>query len=129
MIGAVSTLPRSNMPPMLEVELKFQVPTAARRAVQAEVERGVSHRTRLRAIYFDTPDRRLAAACIALRLRHEGSGWVQTAKASGSDAMQRLEHNVALAAGRPHGARPSFAHHTTSAPQTALTPRAAYPGR
>ena len=70
MIGAVSTLPRSNMPPMLEVELKFQVPTAARRAVQAEVERGVSHRTRLRAIYFDTPDRRLAAACIALRLRH-----------------------------------------------------------
>ena len=104
MIGAVSTLPRSNMPPMLEVELKFQVPTAARRAVQAEVERGVSHRTRLRAIYFDTPDRRLAAACIALRLRHEGSGWVQTAKASGSDAMQRLEHNVALAAGRARAA-------------------------
>ena len=104
MIGAVSTLPRSNMPPMLEVELKFQVPTAARRAVQAEVDRGVSHRTRLRAIYFDTPDRRLAAACIALRLRHEGSGWVQTAKASGSDAMRRLEHNVAFAAGQARAA-------------------------
>lgn len=104
MIGAVSPLPRPNMPPMIEVELKFQVPAAARGAVQASVERGASHRTRLRAIYFDTPDRRLAAAGIALRLRQEGSGWVQTAKASGSDAMQRLEHNVALAAGQARAA-------------------------
>ncbi|HRP27528.1 MAG TPA: CHAD domain-containing protein [Burkholderiaceae bacterium] len=88
---------------MIEVELKFQVPAAARRAVQAAVERGASHRTRLRAIYFDTPDRRLAAAGLALRLRHEGSGWVQTAKAGGADAMQRLEHNVALPA--PKAAR------------------------
>lgn len=104
MIGAVSTLPRSNMPPMIEVELKFQVPAAARRAVQAAIERGASQRTRLQAIYFDTPDRRLAAAGIALRLRQEGRAWVQTAKADGADAMQRLEHNVALAPGQPRAA-------------------------
>lgn len=84
------------MPPMTEVELKFQVPADARRAVDAAVARGASQRTRLQAIYFDTPDRRLAAAGIALRLRKEGRRWVQTAKAVGTDAMQRLEHNIAL---------------------------------
>ncbi len=86
------------MPPMIEVELKFQVPAAAQRAVQAAIERGAAQRVRLQAIYFDTADRRLAAAGIALRLRKEGKGWVQTAKAGGPDAMQRLEHNVALPA-------------------------------
>ncbi len=84
------------MPPMIEVELKFQVPATARRAVEAAVERGTSRRTHLQAIYFDTPDRRLAAAGVALRLRREGRQWMQTAKAAGADAMQRLEHNVPL---------------------------------
>ena len=53
---------------------------------------------RLQAAYFDTADRRLAAAGLALRLRKEGRRWVQTLKGAGADALQRLEHEVALAA-------------------------------
>ena len=82
---------------MTEVELKFQVPAKARQAVEAAVARGASRRTRLQAIYYDTPDRRLAAASVALRLRKEGRVWVQTAKADAADAITRLEHNVPLA--------------------------------
>ena len=95
---------------MVEIELKFQVPEAARRAVDAGVAAGDSRRTRLQAIYFDTPDRRLAAADIALRLRKEGRRWVQTLKAAGPNAMQRFEHNVPLlgAMGVPAGTVPRF---------------------
>ena len=89
--------PPPSAPSMFEIELKFQVPEATRRAVEQAVATGASQRTRLQAIYFDTPDRRLAAAGIALRLRKEGRRWVQTLKAAGPDAMQRLEHNVPLA--------------------------------
>lgn len=81
---------------MLEIEVKLHVPASARHAVDAEVAAGVSRRTRLQAIYFDTPDRRLAAAGLALRLRRSGRRWVQTLKAGGPDALQRLEHEVEL---------------------------------
>jgi inorganic triphosphatase YgiF len=81
---------------MFEIELKFQVPDQSRPAVDAAVRAGDSRRTRLQAIYYDTPDRRLAAAGLALRLRKEGRRWVQTVKAAGPNAMQRLEHNVVL---------------------------------
>jgi len=81
---------------MTEIELKFQVPAESRAAVAAAVAgRGATARTlRLQAAYFDSPDGRLAAAGVALRLRREGARWVQTAKAAGEDAMTRLEHNV-----------------------------------
>ncbi len=93
---------------MFEIELKFQVPAASRRAVDAAVGAGDSPRTRLQAIYFDTPDRRLAAAGMALRLRKEGRRWVQTLKAAGPNAMQRIEHNVPLSGAMsvPAGAVP-----------------------
>ena len=83
---------------MFEIELKFQVPPAARHAVDAAVATSDrARRTRLQAIYFDTPDRRLAAAGLALRLRKEGRRWVQTLKGAGPNAMQRFEHDVPLA--------------------------------
>ncbi len=93
---------------MFEIELKFQVPDASRRAIDAAVRAGDSRRTRLQAIYFDTPDGRLAAAGLALRLRKEGRRWVQTAKAAGPNAMQRFEHEVPLigAMSVPAGAVP-----------------------
>jgi inorganic triphosphatase YgiF len=83
---------------MLEIELKFQVPPAQREAVRRAVQGrgGPAPRRRLRAIYFDTADGRLAAAAIALRLRREGARWVQTLKASTAHTGQRLEHEVVL---------------------------------
>src|SRR5690606_17761489 len=80
---------------MSEQELKLHVPAAARRAVQNEVQQGNASRIRLHALYFDTPDRELARARIALRLRQEGRDWVQTLKMPGADATTRVEINHA----------------------------------
>jgi len=84
--------------PVEEIELKFQVPDAARAALRKAVATARARRTRLEAAYFDTADRRLARAGVALRLRKEGRRWVQALKAGGAHAMQRLEHEVPVAA-------------------------------
>ncbi len=81
---------------MIEFELKFQVDADQRAAVEAAVARGRSHRTRLRARYFDTADGALAARHIVLRMRKEGSHWVQTIKAPAGGPLQRHEHNFEL---------------------------------
>jgi triphosphatase len=79
-----------------EVELKFFVPREARAAVLAEMTRRSAslERRTLAAMYLDTPDRRLAAAGIAWRLRREGRRWVQTLKSGGASAIERFEHEV-----------------------------------
>ena len=82
---------------MKEVELKFQVPPAARQAVESAVAGPqAARRIRLRAAYFDTPTGALAAAGLALRLRKEGRAWVQTLKGTLPDgtSMTRAEHNT-----------------------------------
>jgi len=82
---------------MKEVELKFQVPPEARKAVEAAVAGPqAARRIRLRAAYFDTPTGALAAAGLALRLRKEGRVWVQTLKGTLPEgtSMTRAEHNV-----------------------------------
>ena len=86
---------------MKEVELKFQVPPGRRAALAQAVagrtdRQGMRQRTRLRAAYWDMPDRALAQALLALRVRREGRVWVQTLKGVGNDGMTRLEHNVPL---------------------------------
>ena len=80
----------------VEFELKFLVPAGARRALRAAFgERGARTETRhLVARYFDTGDRRLASAGMALRLRREGRRWVQTLKAGDEAALARIEHEV-----------------------------------
>ena len=92
---------------MQEIELKLIVPDAAREAVlkalqpQQRAAPPQPPRTqRLIAAYYDTADRRLAQAGMALRVRKEGPRWVQTLKAGGPNAMQRLEHNVPLRVAR-----------------------------
>lgn len=79
-----------------EIELKFQVPMAGRAAVLRAVATATAQQVHLRARYYDTADRRLAAARVALRLRQEGPRWVQTLKAQGDGPMSRLEHEVML---------------------------------
>jgi inorganic triphosphatase YgiF len=79
---------------VVEVELKFQVPPEAAAAVRRAVATASAQHVRLQARYFDTPDRRLAAAGFALRLRLEGDRWVQTLKGRGDSTLQRPEHNV-----------------------------------
>ena len=79
---------------MLEQELKFSVPWAARKAVAGQfASLSSAPRTRLRAMYFDTPDRQLARQRAAIRLRQEGRRWVQTFKMAGADALSRVELN------------------------------------
>ena len=125
---------------MKEVELKFQVPAEQRAALAAAVAGSAPQpRMRLRAAYWDTPDRALALAGLALRVRREGRIWVQTLKGAGDDGMTRLEHNVplsrttfpasvvpgaepALHAGTPAGERllAALAHRPVPAPVPAL---------
>ena len=83
-----------------EIELKLQVPAAGLPALKRAVCRGRVQRIHLRALYFDTPERALAAAGLALRLRREGRRWVQTVKGAGDGPIARLEHEVVLSASR-----------------------------
>jgi inorganic triphosphatase YgiF len=85
---------------MLETELKLQVPPASRHAVVRALERGRTARVHLCALYFDTPDDRLAAAGLAARVRREGRHWVQAVKGTGDGLLARLELEVSLPATR-----------------------------
>lgn len=78
---------------MVERELKLYVPAAACTGVQREMRLGKARKQTLQARYFDTPQRDLARAGIALRVRKEGRRWVQTLKAPASDALSRVEIN------------------------------------
>ena len=78
---------------MSEQELKLHVPTASRQAVLREIKQREATRIRLHAMYFDTPERELARARIAIRLRQEGRDWVQTLKMPGINAITRIELN------------------------------------
>jgi triphosphatase len=80
----------------IETELKFQIPADALTSVQRAVLTARSSTVQLRARYFDTPDRRLAQAGLALRLRQEGTRWVQTLKGCGAGALHRMEHEVEI---------------------------------
>jgi triphosphatase len=78
---------------MTEQELKLHVPRHCRQSVQRAMLRGSVTNVRLRAQYFDTPDRALVKAGIALRLRLEGRRWIQTLKMRGAHALDRIELN------------------------------------
>ncbi|MGL6112486.1 MAG: CYTH domain-containing protein, partial [Rubrivivax sp.] len=81
---------------MTEIELKFQVPLSRRAAVARAVATRSASRVALRAQYYDTAERALAGAALALRVRREGRRWVQTLKGAGDGIWQRLEHEVVL---------------------------------
>ena len=78
---------------MSEQELKLNVPVKVQARVEQAVKRAKFSQIQLRAFYFDTPNRALVRARIALRLRLEGSQWVQTLKMPGSHSLSRIEMN------------------------------------
>lgn len=78
---------------MSEQELKLHVPAASRKALEQEIRQRDATRIRLHAMYFDTPERELAKARVAIRLRQEGRDWVQTLKTPGGNAITRVELN------------------------------------
>lgn len=99
---------------MSEQELKLNVPVEAQARVEREVKRAKFTEVPLRALYFDTPSRALVRARIALRLRLEGTQWVQTLKMPGEHSLSRIEINqnrpdatldLSIYAGSPAGER------------------------
>jgi inorganic triphosphatase YgiF len=93
-----------------EFELKLEVPAARAKAVRAQLARLHPKTERLRAIYYDTPERLLRRAGMVLRLRSENGRWVQALKADSGNSLERLEHEVTL--GRPRNApQPAAARH------------------
>lgn len=66
----------------MEIELKLRLPPSALDALRADPLLATVRATRkqLDNIYFDTPQRTLARAGIALRLRRDGRRWLQTVK-------------------------------------------------
>lgn len=92
---------------MTEIELKLQVPPAAAGAVARAVATRAAVVQRVHTVYVDTPDGRLAAAGMALRLRRDGRRWLQTVKALDPVRLARLEHEVPIAA-PPRGTLPAI---------------------
>ena len=81
----------------MEIELKFQIPTESKAALEKFIKSKGGASKRLRAKYFDTDTRLLARANIALRLRKEGQVWYQTLKvAPQAAAVMRHEDTVRL---------------------------------
>jgi inorganic triphosphatase YgiF len=79
-----------------EFELKLEVPSAHAKGVRAQLARLHPKTERMRAIYYDTPERLLQREGMALRLRSENGSWVQTLKGDSGNALARLEHEVPL---------------------------------
>jgi triphosphatase len=96
-----------------EFELKLEVPAAHAKGVRAQLARLHPKTERLRAIYYDTPERLLQREGLVLRLRSENGTWVQALKGDSGHALSRLEHEVVLGRMRdtPH---PVAARHENS---------------
>jgi inorganic triphosphatase YgiF len=91
------SLPKAHeQPPPCELEFKLSLSEKHFAALEREVDGGGALMTiQLEAHYFDTPDDKLAAAGLALRLRRENGRWLQTLKMDQGEAnLRRIEHEV-----------------------------------
>lgn len=78
---------------MYEIELKFCVPEFTQVNLDKQVRTKTATQQRLAAYYYDTADRALAKAGMALRVRFENGNWVQTLKTAGDGVAKRGEFN------------------------------------
>jgi len=91
-----------------EIELKLTAPADAIAAVRAHpavsaAKRGPMRTTHMVSTYYDTPQRELEAAGVALRVRKAGRHWLQTVKGDGAAAAglhRRAEYEWRLDAPR-----------------------------
>ena len=101
---------------MSETELKFGVPDLAVAAVERSLRRLGARGERIESRYWDSADRRLAAARMSLRVRKSSGRWEQTIKAPGPSAIERFEATVARPATRGSEApAPDLSLHAGSA--------------
>lgn len=112
---------------MHEIELKFGLPASQLDALRAELARlgaDIARPQILQAAYFDTPDRRLAQARAALRVRREDDDWVQTFKSAGLNTMVRVEDNQPAtppaASADGEALRPDLSRHGEAARQVLI---------
>jgi len=112
---------------MHEIELKFGLPASQLDALRAELARlgaDIARPQILQAAYFDTPDRRLAQARAALRVRREDDDWVQTFKSAGLNTMVRVEDNQPAtppaASADGEALRPDLSRHGEAARQVLM---------
>ena len=73
----------------MEVELKLALPSGGREALEAHplFKAGAAETHHQRTTYFDTPDRKLSAAGMALRIRADGDRRCQTVKSAGKGGI------------------------------------------
>ncbi|KQT09357.1 CYTH and CHAD domain-containing protein [Ramlibacter sp. Leaf400] len=94
--GPRARRPETATPAGVEREIKLGVAPDAWPELRRAVEGGETREQPLRAVYFDTAEGALDKARIALRVRLEDDGWVQTLKAAGDGPLHRIEENVPL---------------------------------
>ncbi|WP_111895239.1 CHAD domain-containing protein [Acinetobacter sp. MB5] len=82
---------------MTEIELKFQVPISQHVNVSQAFDSQTQQTCELYSQYYDTPDRKLAAAELELSLSLKENQWIQTLKYVGASQYNPLEHVVSLA--------------------------------
>ncbi|WP_374664982.1 CHAD domain-containing protein [Acinetobacter sp.] len=80
---------------MIEIELKFQIPAAKRKALARAVLQQKPEHVELHAKYFDTADHFLQRHHISLRQRQENGQWRQTLKAP-KNHLERIEIETEL---------------------------------